>query len=88
MFELCMQHKIHIEPEWVLREKNQLADYLSHIVDFDDWYLSPHIPAMLDSLRGPYTVDRFANHHNTHLPRCNSRYACIDSEAVDAFTAR
>ena len=87
VFELCVQHQIHLEPEWVPREENQLADYLSRIVDFDDWYLDPNIFAMLDRLWGPHTVDRFANHHNTQLPRFNSRYACIGSEAVDAFTA-
>lgn len=67
-FELCVQHQIHLEPEWVPREENQLADYLSRIVDYDDWYLNPHIFTMLDRLWGPHTVDRFANHRNTHLP--------------------
>ena len=86
VFELCVQYQIHLEPEWLPREENQLADYLSRIVDYDDWYLNPEVFSMLESLWGPHTVDRFANHRNTHLPRFNSRYACIDSEAVDAFT--
>ena len=32
-------HGISIEPEWVPREENQLAAYLSRIVDYDDWGL-------------------------------------------------
>ena len=26
VFELCVQYQIHLEPEWVPREENQLAD--------------------------------------------------------------
>ena len=54
VFELCVQHQIHFEPEWVPREENQLADYLSRIVDYvDDWYLNPNIFTMVDRLWGP-----------------------------------
>ena len=29
-----------LEPEWIPRDHNQIADYLSRIVDYDDWGLS------------------------------------------------
>ena len=43
IFEICVHHGISIEPEWVPRSNNEQADYLSRIVDFDDWSVSPHI---------------------------------------------
>ena len=48
IFEVCVQHGISIEPEWLLRSSNEQADYLSRIVDFDDWFDSPHIFRFLD----------------------------------------
>ena len=56
---LAVQSQIRIEPEWVPRELNEQADYLSRIVDYDDWFLNPTVFA-----EGPYTVDRFADFHN------------------------
>ena len=43
IFEACVYHGISIEPEWVPRSSNEQADYLSRIVDFDDWSVSPNI---------------------------------------------
>ena len=64
-FSACVSHHIHIEPEWVPREQNELADYYSRVVDYDDWMLNPAMFSWLNSLWGPHTVDRFANAVNT-----------------------
>lgn len=37
------------------RSRNEQADYLSHIVDLDDWSVSPHIFRFLD-LNGGLTL--------------------------------
>ena len=37
----CASNNIRIEPEWIPREQNDLADYYSRIVDYDDWMLNP-----------------------------------------------
>lgn len=81
-----IQNHIHVEPEWIPRELNQQANYLSHVIDYDDWQLNPIIFAELDSLWGPHTVDCFATHYHALLPRFNSRYWCPGTEAVEAFT--
>ena len=39
IFAISIANHIRIEPEWIPRSENQLADYLSPIVDYDDWYL-------------------------------------------------
>ncbi|XP_011405606.1 PREDICTED: uncharacterized protein LOC100639089 [Amphimedon queenslandica] len=40
IFKLAAHYNILIEPEWLPREQNEVADYLSRIVDYDDWGLS------------------------------------------------
>ena len=36
VFYLCVSHGIHIEPQWILRKENELADYVSRIVHSDN----------------------------------------------------
>ena len=48
--------------------------------------LNPEVFGWLDSLWGPYTIDRFANSVNALVPHFNSRSCTRGSEAVDAFT--
>ena len=86
IFSICAQGNIRLEPEWIPREKNELADYYSRIVDYDDWMLNPSTFTWLDAIWGPHTIDRFANATNTQLQRFNSRFWSPGSEAVDAFT--
>ena len=83
--EICVHHGISIEPEWVPRSSNASADYLSRIVDFDDWSVSPHIFRFLDLKWGPHSIDRFADEHNDLLPRFDSRFWNPYCEAMDTF---
>ena len=68
IFELCFQHNIKLEMEWVPRSANELADYMSRVRDFDDWMVNPSMFQYLDQLWGPHTVDCFANEHNSQTP--------------------
>ena len=86
IFNMALRHGIILEPEWIPRGENLFADYLSRIVDHDDWGLSQQFFDLVDSAWGPHTVDRFASEHNAKLPRFNSRFWAIGTEAVDAFT--
>jgi len=72
--------------EWVPRECNQVADYISRIIDYDDWMLNPVIFRELDALWGPHTIDQFANCCNNQLPHSNDRHYCLGAEAIGAFT--
>ena len=87
IFSISLTQHIHIEPEWVPRRDNEVADYLRCIVDYDDWSLSHNAFRALDDAWDTYTVDRFASHYNTHLPRFISHFWNLGSEAVDAFTS-
>ena len=86
MFKACVANNIRLEPECVPKEKNQLADYFSRIIDYDDWYIDQKVYKWLDIKWGPHMVDRFATCYSAQVERFNSRYACPGSEAVDAFT--
>jgi len=57
IFSVCVDNKIRLEPEWIPREQNELADYYSRIIDYDDYMLNPSIFAWLDGLWGPHSVD-------------------------------
>ena len=72
VFQLCVVHHVTIEPEWIPREENELADYISKLRDYDDWMVHPVIFQQIDQLWEPHTVDRFANTHNAQLERFNS----------------
>jgi len=55
IFSTYTNSHIRLEPEWIPREDNELADYYSRIVDFDDWMINPMIFQWLDVLWGPCT---------------------------------
>jgi hypothetical protein len=75
-----------LEPRWIEREYNVVADDLSRIVDYDDYGVSDEFYQYVDELYGPHSVDRFANDQNRKLARYNSLFWTPDTEAVDAFS--
>ena len=81
IFSLMVQYSVFIEPEWI-----PIADYISHIQDFDDWQLNSNVFYWLNNGWGPCTVDRLASFCNTQLPRFNSHYCNPGSKEVDCFT--
>ena len=85
IFSTTIANSITIEPEWIPRARNEMADYLSRIVDYDDWSLDHMIFELVGNEWGPHTVDRFASHYNTQLPRFNSWFWNPGTEAVNAF---
>jgi hypothetical protein len=58
---------------------------VSRETDRDDWQLNPRIFTFLDSLWGPHSIDMFATQGNSQLPRYNSRWRDLTSEAVDCL---
>ena len=73
VFSLSVHFQIKLEPEWIPRELNERADFLSRIIDYDDWQLNPVVFSELEEAWGPHSVDHFASFHNCQLPRFNSR---------------
>jgi len=86
IFEHCAHMQIDLRVQWISRAFNTEADALSRLSDTDDWQIKPEIFAEINTMWGPFTIDRFANWRNTQLPRFNARYWSPGVEAVDAFT--
>ena len=82
----CEQKGITIEPEWIKRSNNKMADALSRTTDSDDWQIQSWVFEYLDKAWGPHSIDRFASNLNTHCRRFNSRWWCPGTEGIDAFS--
>jgi len=65
---MCLLSCITLEVEWIPRSANDRADFLSRIVDYDDWRVKRDYFLLAKKKWGPHSVDRFANHENTQFP--------------------
>ena len=83
--KICYEHSIHLDIEWVPRDCNTRADFISKLVDFDDWQVTEDVFKDLDSLWGPHTVDCFATYYNRKIVRYFSRFWNPDTTGIDAF---
>ena len=63
-----------IDVQWIPRDSNTQADYVSKLCDFDDWCVSHEFFEFMNSFWGPHSIDRFASYLNAHLPRFNSLF--------------
>ena len=79
IFSLSKEHDIAIDMEWIPRSDNEVADYLSKFVDFDDYFQT------VNSTWGPFTVDCFANSVNAKVPRFYSLFFQPGCLGVDAL---
>ena len=43
MFSTCLKYNVNIDMVLIPRSENDKADFLSHIVDIDDWSISGYI---------------------------------------------
>ena len=84
--KLCGVHGIQLVAEWVPRTQNELADYLSKVVDVDDWQLHPQLFEKLDSMWGPHTLDCFASMRTKQIDRFCSRWWNPGCVGIDVFT--
>lgn len=86
IFSVCASKGISLNIQWVPRSQNVIADYISKMIDWEDWGVTKEFFDFLDQMWGPHTVDRFASKLNTKLTRYNSLFWNVGSEAIDAFT--
>ncbi|XP_053382628.1 uncharacterized protein LOC128549601 [Mercenaria mercenaria] len=86
IFTYCLKNSIVLDVEWIPREENERADYLSKIVDKDDWGISFHIVRLIESKWGNLEVDWFASAHNSKLPVFYSQFWNERCSGVDAFS--
>ena len=86
IFKVCMKNSITLELEWVPRSENETADYLSRIVDYDDWGISFKTMDIIIQRFENLQVDWFASEHNAKLSVFYSRFWNPSSTGMDAFS--
>ena len=86
IFHHCIKHDIRLSPQWVPREQNKDADYFSRVNDTDSWGVDRETFAYIESIFGPFHVDRFADDKNKKVKSFNCKYYCIGTEHVNSFT--
>jgi len=85
IFSHCLEHNIDLYIEWIPREMNTQADFISKIRDCDDWQITCDLFHELDQLWGPHTLDCFASFYNAKTSRFFSRFWNPGCAGVDAF---
>lgn len=78
IFEICKHNSIDISVKWIPRNYNKEADRLSKYVDRDDWEITQEAFQYLNSIWGPFSIDRFANYNNTKCDRFNSNFMFLE----------
>lgn len=86
IYRFCITYSIDLSMEWIPRELNTVADTLSKCLDLDDWGVSDRIFAYFSKTVGPFTLDVFANDHNSKCLRFFSKHFCSQTSGVDAFS--
>jgi len=74
IFQFCAEHNIRMDVQWIPRTENERADYISRLIDFDDWQITQEFFLCLEELWGHHTVDCFANFYTAKLPRFFFRF--------------
>ena len=85
IFHTAKENNIEIEVEWIPRLLNEKADYLSKIVDFDDWTVKDCYFHAVNPNWGPCSVDCFASYKNHKIPRFYSKFFNPGSLGVDSL---
>ena len=85
IFHLCLSYNILLEVEWIPRDENCEADFLSKMFDFDDWGVSQNIFDFFNKLWGPFTCDTFADNKNKKVSVFFSRFFTPGTSGIDAF---
>ena len=50
IFQLCANNDIHLDIQWIPRTEVDRADFISRLIDIDDWQITPSCFAELERL--------------------------------------
>jgi hypothetical protein len=86
LFDTTFALGITLTAEWLPGTQNHIPDWLSRLPEVEEWSTCKTLFRFLDQLWGPHSIDRFASHNNTCLPRFTSRFHDPASEGADALS--
>ena len=67
IFGACLRSKIKLEIQWIPRPENEKADFISRLIDVDDWQLTESFFPTLEGAWGPHSVDCMATFYNAKV---------------------
>jgi hypothetical protein len=86
IYKICYENKIILKPVWIPRDLNNVADFLSKEVDFEDYSVSmeffQNVCSLLEKMP---KVDLFADNKNSKVNSFFSLATCPGTMGVDAF---
>jgi len=87
IYNINVRNNIRLYPQWIPREKNQIADSISKSFDTDNWSIDNETFNYIQNTYGVFTIDRFADNKNTKTERFNSKNFCPNTEEVNSFVS-
>ena len=84
-FSICLKARIELDIQYIPRSLNEKADYLSKIIDYDDWEIKPQLFRLLEGKFGRHTVDCFADYNDCKVQKFYSRFWNPGAVGIDAF---
>ena len=78
-----MQSAIHLQREWIPRSVKQQADFISRLIDIDDWQITNAVFLFLEDRWRPHSEDCFSTYQKHQLPISFSRFWSPYSADVD-----
>ena len=57
IFQFCANNDIELQLQWIPRTEIERADYISRIIDIDDWQISADCFKSLEESWGVHSVD-------------------------------
>lgn len=85
IWSLAAKINLNIQVVFLRGCLNTKADLLSRIVDNYNYRLNPRIFKWLNTILGPFSVDRFADCINRQLPIYNSLYYDPETSGINCF---
>ena len=61
IFSVYVQKGIIIDIQWIPRQENVKADYISNNKSHEDWGVTSEFFQFMNQMWGPYTIDRFVH---------------------------
>ena len=86
IWSLAIRNSIDIQAKYLPGYMNRRADALSRIPAKYEWVLHPRVFSYLDSIHGPFTIDRFASAMTAQCQVYNSLFLDPYTSGVDALS--
>jgi hypothetical protein len=85
LFRICTIECITFNLAWVPRTQNEAADYLSKVVDPDDWSVEDQIFSFLEKTNQKFDLDVFASDKTSKCKKFYSKWWCAGTSGINAF---